>query len=82
MRHKDIQQAYAIAVAPENREMRPHMLFIENETYQWRYNAQLAALAALSCHKECAKREVEIALSKCPEEEKARLEQLKAEINK
>jgi hypothetical protein len=82
MRHKDIQQAYAIAVAPENREMRHHMLFIENETYQWRYNAQLAALAALSCHKECAKREVEIALSKCPEEEKARLEQLKAEINK
>ena len=82
MRHKDIQQAYAIAVAPENREMRPHMLFIENETYQWRYNAQLAALAALSGHRECAKREVEIALSKCPEEEKARLEQLKAEINK
>jgi len=82
MRHKDIQQAYAIAAAPENREMNPNMLFIENETYQWRYSAQLAALAALTGHKECAKREVEIALSKCPEAEKPRLEQLKGEINK
>jgi glycosyltransferase involved in cell wall biosynthesis len=82
MRHKDIQQAYAIAAAPENRVMQQHMLFIENETYEWRYSAQLAALAALTGHKACAIREVEIALSKCPENEKPRLEQLKAEINK
>jgi hypothetical protein len=82
MRHRDIQQAYAIGNAVENREMKPSMLFIENETYAWRYDAQLAALAALAGHRECARREVELALSKCPENEKPRLEQLKAEINK
>jgi glycosyltransferase involved in cell wall biosynthesis len=80
MRHKDIQQAYAMAASVENRDMQPSMLFIENETYEWRFDAQLAALAALSCHKECAKRSVDIALTKAPDSEKPRLEQLKAEI--